>query len=226
VDASVHLWDVEREAEVPVKLRHDAVVGTLAFSPDGSTLATGSVDSSLRLWDVAAAYAGEARRELHRQPASVTAVAYAGGGEWLVTGHSNKVLRILDAGTGRLLGSMRGPEAPVSLIQPSPDGQHIAVASQDRSIRLFDLSRREQMTVVAGHRKPATSLSFLADGSHLASVAQENEVQLWDLEASRPIAALSGPATESFVGLALFGAGDHIAVALGDGRIRLWGPAP
>jgi serine/threonine protein kinase len=226
VDATVHLWDVEREAEVPVKLRHDAVVGTLAFSPDGSTLATGSVDSSLRLWDVAAAYAGEARRELHRQPASVTAVAYAGGGEWLVTGHSNKVLRILDAGTGRLLGSMRGPEAPVSLIQPSPDGQHIAVASQDRSIRLFDLSRREQMTVVAGHRKPATSLSFLADGSHLASVAQENEVQLWDLEASRPIAALSGPATESFVGLALFGAGDHIAVALGDGRIRLWGPAP
>jgi serine/threonine protein kinase len=225
VDANVHLWDVDREAEVPVKLRHDAGVGTLAFSPDGSMLATGSQDSSLRLWDVAAAYAGDARRELHRQPASVTAVAYAGGGEWLITGHSNKVLRLLDARTGRLLGTMRGPEAPVSLILPSPDGQHIAVASQDRSIRLFDLSRREQVTLIAGHRKPATSLCFLADGSHLASVAQENEVQLWDLEASKPIAALSGPASEYFVGLALYGAGDHITVALGDGRIRLWGPA-
>jgi tRNA A-37 threonylcarbamoyl transferase component Bud32 len=225
VDANVHLWDVEREAEVPVKLRHDAVVGTLAFSPDGSTLAAGSVDSILRLWNVGAAYAGDPRRELHRQPASVTAVAYAGGGEWLITGHSNKVLRILDARTGRLLASMRGPEAPVSLVLPSPDGQHIAVASQDRSIRLFDLSRREQVTMFAGHRKPATSLCFLADGSHLASVAQENEVQLWDLEASKPIAALSGPASESFVGIALYGAGDHIAVALGDGRIRLWGPA-
>ena len=225
VDASVHLWDVSREAEVPVKLRHDAVVGTLAFSPDGSTLATGSIDSSLRLWDVGAAYAGEARRDLHRQPASVTAVAYAGGGDWLITGHSTKVLRLLDARTGRLLASMRGPEAPVSLVLPSPDGQHIAVASQDRSIRLFDLSRREQVTVFAGHRKPATSMCFLADGSHLASVASENEVQLWDLEASKPIAALSGPASESFVGLALFGAGDHLAVALGDGRIRLWGPA-
>jgi serine/threonine protein kinase len=225
VDAKVHLWDVEREAEVPVELRHDAGVRTLAFSPDGSTLATGSEDSTLRLWNVAAASAGDGRRELHRQPASVTAVAYAGGGEWLITGHSNKVLRLLDARTGRLLASMRGPEDRVSLVLPSPDGQHIAVASQDRSIRRFDLSRREQVTLIAGHRKPATSLCFLADGSHLASVAQENEVQLWDLEASKPIAALSGPASESFVGIALYGAGDHIAVALGDGRIRLWGPA-
>jgi serine/threonine protein kinase len=225
VDASVHLWDVERAQELPVKLRHDAVVGALAFSPDGSTLASGSTDSSLRLWDVGAANAGEARRELHRQPASVTALAYAGGGDWLVTGHSNKVLRLLDARTARLLASMRGPEAPVSLVLPSPDGQHIAVVSQDRLIRIFDLVSRAQVTVVAGHRKTVTSLCFLADGQHLASVAQENEVQLWDLESNKPIAALSGPATESFVGLALFGAGDHIAVALGDGRIRVWGPA-
>jgi hypothetical protein len=225
VDASVHLWDVGRGLEVPVLLRHEAVVQTLAFSPDGSTLASGSVDSNLRLWDVGAALSGEARRELHRQPASVTALAYAGGGDWLISGHSNRVLRLLDARTGRLLASMRGPEALVSLIVPSPDGQHIAVASHDRSIRLFDLASREQVTVVGGHRKPATSMCFLAEGTHLATVAQENVVQLWDLEAKAPLAALWGLAEESFVGLALFGAGDHVAVALGDGRIRLWGPA-
>jgi len=225
VDASVHLWDINRGHEVPVKLRHDAVVGTLTFSPDGSTLATGSVDSNLRLWDVGAAFAGEARRELHRQPAGVTAVAYAGGGDWIITGHSNRVLRMLDARKGRLLASMRGPEALVSLILPSPDGQHIAVASHDRSIRLFDLASREQMAVVGSHKRPTTSMCFLADGTHLASVAQENVVQLWDLEARTPLAALWGPSDVTFVGIALFGAGDHIAVALGDGRIRLWGPA-
>src|SRR4029434_9146797 len=101
-----------------------------ARAPTCASLATPSTDSSLRLWDVGAAYAGESRRELHRQPASVTAVAYAGGGDWLITGHSRKVLRLLDARPGRLLASMRGPEAPVSLVLPSPDGQHIAVASQ------------------------------------------------------------------------------------------------
>jgi WD40 repeat protein len=225
VDAAVHLWDINRGHEVPVKLRHDAVVGTLTFSPDGSTLATGCTDSNLRLWDVGAAFAGEARRELHRQPASVTAVAYAGGGDWIITGHSNRVLRLLDARTGRLLASLRGPEALVSLLLPSPDGQHLAVASHDRSIRLFDLASREQVAVLGSHKRPATSMCFLADGTHLASVAQENVVQLWDLEARTPLAALWGPSDVTFVGIALFGAGDHIAVALGDGRIRLWGPA-
>jgi hypothetical protein len=224
VDGGVHVWDMERGEEVPVKLRHDALVGALAFSPDGSTLATGCMDSSLRLWDVGAALAGEARRELLRQPAGVTALAYAGGGEWLVTGHVNRILRMLDATTGRLLATLRGPEALVSLLCLSPDGHHLAVASHDRSIRLFDLATREQVAVVAGHRKPATSLSFFADGTHLATVAQDNSVQLWDLEAHAPLAALWGPAEESFTGVTLFGGGHHIAVALGDGRIRVWGP--
>jgi serine/threonine protein kinase len=224
VDGGVHVWDVEQGEEVPVKLRHDALVGALAFSPDGSTLATGCMDSNLRLWDVDAALAGQARRELLRQPAGVTALAYAGGGEWLVTGHVNRILRMLDATTGRLLATLRGPEALVSLLCLSPDGHHLAVASHDRSIRLFDLATREQVAVVAGHRKPATSLSFFADGTHLATVAQDNSVQLWDLEAHAPLAALWGPAEESFTGVTLFGGGHHIAVALGDGRIRVWGP--
>ena len=224
VDGGVHIWDMERGDEVPVKLRHDALVGALAFSPDGSTLATGCMDSNLRLWDVGAALAGQPRRELLRQPAGVTALAYAGGGEWLVTGHVNRILRMLDARTGRLLATLRGPEALVSLLCLSPNGHHLAVASHDRSIRLFDLATREQVAVVAGHRKPATSLSFFADGTHLATVAQDNSVQLWDLEAHAPLAALWGPAEESFSGVTLFGGGHHIAVALGDGRIRVWGP--
>jgi WD40 repeat protein len=79
--------------------------------------------------------------------------------------------------------------------------------------------------LLPGHRRPATSLAFFADGLHLASVALDNAVQLWDLDTQTALAALWGPAAESFAGVALFGQGDHIAVALADGRIRVWGPA-
>jgi hypothetical protein len=58
----------------------------------------------------------------------------------------------------------------------------------------------------------------------LATVALDNAVQLWDLEAQSALAALWGPSQDSFAGVALFGGGDHIAVALADGRIRVWGP--
>jgi eukaryotic-like serine/threonine-protein kinase len=225
VDGVVHLWDMQKADEVPVRLRHDESVGTLAFSPDGATLATGSLDANLRLWDVGAALAGEARRELVRQPAGVTALAWAGGGEWILTGHSSRVLRLLDPHRLRLLATMRGPEGLVNLLALSPDGRFMAVASHDRTVRLFDLATREQSAVLAGLRRPATSLCFLGDGGFLATVCQENAVQLWDLETRLPGAMLWGPADESFVGLALFGDSNHLAVALADGRIRVWGPA-
>ena len=225
VDGVVHLWDMAKGEEVPVRLRHDESVGTLAFSPDGATLATGSLDANLRLWDVGAALGGEARRELLRQPSGVTALAWAGGGEWILTGHSARVLRLTDPHRSRLLATLRGPEALVSLLALSPDGRYMAVASQDRTVRLYDLATREQTALLAGLRRPATALCFLADGGYLATVCQENAVQLWDLETRSPGTTLWGPANESFVGLALFGESNHLAVALADGRIRIWGPA-
>jgi WD40 repeat protein len=227
VDGVVHLWDMAKGEEVPVRLRHDESVGTLAFSPDGAKLATGSLDAALRLWDVRAALRGEPRRELIRQPSGVTALAWAGGGEWLLTGHANRVLRLIDPfrdpSRGRLLATLRGPEGLVNLLVPSPDGQHVAVGSHDRTVRLYDLGSREQVAAL-DLRRPATSMCFLADGDFLATVSHENAVQLWDLEERAPAAALSGPAEECFVGIALYGDLDHIAVALADGRIRLWGP--
>jgi len=226
VDGSVHLWDRPSGEEVPVRLRHDALVGTVAFSPDAKLLVSGGMDQNLKLWDLGAARAGEARRELLRQPSGVTALSYAGGDPWLlVTGHANRVLRVLDASSLRLVATLRGPEGAVSLVCPVPGGRRLVVASQDRTLRFFDLASRSQLFTMPGHRKPTTSIAFFPDGSHLATVAQDNAVHLWDLEARSLVAALWGLAEESFAGVALFGAGDHMAVALSDGRIRVWGPA-
>jgi eukaryotic-like serine/threonine-protein kinase len=225
VDGSVHLWDVARGEEASARLRHDALVGALAFSPDGATLATGSVDSTLRLWDVGAALAGQARRELHRQPAGVTALTYAGGGDWILTGHANRVLRLQDARSGRLLATLRGPEGLVSVLVLAPDGLHVAAASHDRSIRVFDLATREPAALLEGLKKPAVSLAFLPDGEHLISVGLDNSAQLWDVHEEKQRAALWGLSGESFAGVAVFRGGNHITVALADGRMRVWGPA-
>jgi predicted Ser/Thr protein kinase len=225
VDGSVHLWDLETGQELAVSMRHDALVGAVAFSPDGRTLATGGMDSSLKLWDVRAAMAGEARREMLRQPSGITALSYAGEGAWLITGHANRVLRVHDARTSRLMATLRGPEGAISLLCAAPDGRRLAVVSQDRAIRLYDLVSRSELFVMSGHKKPAAGLSFFPDGMHLATVALDNAVQLWDLDSRSSLAALWGPSDESFAGVALFAGGDHIAVALSDGRIRLWGPA-
>jgi WD40 repeat protein len=226
VDGNVHLWDAQRGTEFKVKWRHEAMVPALAFSPDGRFLASGGLDSNLKIWDVQAALAGEARRELYRQPAGVTAVCWAAQGQAVVTAHGNRVLRLQEAKTGRLVATLRGPEATINLLALHPDGKRLAVASHDRSLRFFDMTSRQQVLQLAlPHRRPLSALVFFPGGEHVATVAQDNAVQLWDLSATTPLAALWGQQDDVFVGLALFRDGDHLAVALADGRIRLWGPA-
>ena len=56
-------------------------------------------------------------------------------------------------------------------------------------------------------------------------LALDNVVQIWDLDSQAVMASLYGADEEAFVGVALFGAGEHLVVAMADGRIRLWGPA-
>jgi WD40 repeat protein len=173
---------------------------------------------------VGAALGGDARRVLLRQPTAVTALAWTGGGEAILTGHTSRVLRLLDPVRGRLLATLRGPTAQVTQLLLSPDGQSMAVASRDRTIRVIEIETRQETATLALPRS-SSALCFLSDGGFLASVGLGNSVQLWDLETREPAAALWGPTGESFIGLALYGELNHLAVALADGRIRIWGPS-
>ena len=223
VDGSVHLWDVARGTAIPVRLRHEGMASAVAFSPDGALLASGGLDANLKLWDVSAARSGEARRELYRQPAGVTAAAWVGHGTNVLTGHVSRVLRMTDVRTGRLTASLRGPEAQVGVIVLAPDGRRVAVASHDRTVRLFDTTTRTALgSFVAGQRRPVVSLGFLDGGAVIATVSLENVVQLWDAETGSSLGSVSGPADEALAGVALWGGGRRLVAALSDGRLRLW----
>jgi hypothetical protein len=225
VDGAIHLFDVARGEELPVRLRHEDMVSCLAFSPDGKTLASGGTDTNLKLWEVSGCRSGDPRRELHRQPSAITALAYAGEGRKLVTAHTNRILRVLDAATVRLTATLRGPEAPVTLLRANPNGRMLVAGSQDRLLRVFNLESKAPPESLGPFRKPLTAACFFADGRHLVTVGLENVVQIWDLESRSAMASLYGAAEEAFVGVTLYGAGEHLAAALADGRVRLWGPA-
>ena len=208
-----------------MKLRHEEMVSCLAFSPDGRTLVSGGTDTNLKLWDVRGCQGGDPRRELYRQPSAVTALAFAGEGKRLVTAHANRNLRVLEAATVRLTATLRGPEAAVTLIRPDPKGRLLVTGSQDRSMRVFDLDTQAPPRSFGPFRKPLTAACFFEDGRHLATVGLENVLQIWDLESGDVVASLYGGAEEGFVGVARYGTGEHLAVGLADGRIRLWGPS-
>jgi WD40 repeat protein len=225
VDGKIHLWDLDKRQEVPLRLAHDASIGQLAFSPDGSTLASGGLDSTLKLWDLAQIRQGEPQRRLIREPSGVTALVYSRDGALIVTGHTNRILRVHDVRTGKLTATLRGHEGAVAIATSSPDGNQIATGGRDASIRIFDLNRREEVRKLEGHRKAIAALDYFPRGTELASVAMDNALILWDVQSGAPGSTLWGAKGEVFAGVAVTTDDPLVVAGLADGRLKVWAPA-
>jgi hypothetical protein len=225
VDGAVHVWQMDTGTDLKVRVSHDGSVGAVAFSPDGNILATGGMDSALKLWEMPALRAGDPRRTLHRQPAAVTALAFLRNGAWIMTGHTNRILRLQDASSGRLIQTFRGPEAAPSFFAVSPDGNLLACGGRDHAVRIFDLTSKSEVHVLKEHNRPISSLAFFPDGEHLASVAMDNTLILWDLKSGSSVRTLWGKPEESFASVGVFAQGRQLACGLSDGRIKIWAAA-
>jgi WD40 repeat protein len=122
-----------------LSLRGDrSFVWALALSPDGSRLASGGFDDTVKLWDVAT---GQERAALRGHTDQVGAVAFAPDGRLLASGSHDGTVKLWDAATGRELVTLRGHTGTVTAVAFSPDGRCVASASHDRTVRLWRLAR-------------------------------------------------------------------------------------
>src|SRR5205823_4653918 len=145
----VRLWEVARGPnQTPVTLEgHRDAVFSVAFSPAGHpqsgswVLATGSADSTIRLWDVAT------RRELipplKRHAHGIYCVAFSPDGRTLASAEGDCTVRLWNVAARPVfqIATLQEHTAPVVCVAFSPDGRTLASASQDRSIRLWDVAK-------------------------------------------------------------------------------------
>jgi len=156
------------------RLQHDDDVCEVAFSPDGSRLATGSDDNLARIWDASTG------RELTRlqHGGCVSSVAFSPDGSRLATAsHQDNLARIWDASTGRELTRLQHDNWVLS-VAFSPDGTRLATGSIDELARIWDASTGRELTRLQ-HTHPVFWVAFSPHGTRLATGSGGGQARIW-----------------------------------------------
>lgn len=162
-------------------------MSSLAFSSDGATLASSSVDGVARIWDVATGRpVGEASTGF---VTSAFGAAVSPDGKTFASGGIDGKVRLWDVAGGRPLGEpIDAHTTPIWSVAFSPNGAIVASGGTDNTVKLWDVAAGHALgEPLAGHTAMILSLAFSPDGATLASGSSDNTVRLWDVATGRPL---------------------------------------
>jgi WD40 repeat protein/serine/threonine protein kinase len=175
----VSLWDTATGKNIATLLGHRNAITSLAFSPDGSQLASSSTDQTSRLWD---GQSGRPLATLRGHTLPVNQIAFSPDGGFLATGSSDNTIRQWDVVTGDEVLHFRGHEDAVCTMAYSPDGAALITGSNDGAVRLWDADSRLSHTVLRGHTSFVYDVAFHPDGRQIASSAWDGTVRVWNAD--------------------------------------------
>lgn len=200
----------------------NAVTG-LAFSPDGTRLASSSEDGTLRLWWTATGRPVGAPLRGHK--GSVNAVAFSPDGTRLASAGEDGTIRLWDPVRGVPVGApMRGHTGPVMSVAFQPGGDLLASAgSDDGTVRLWNpRTGMQRGDPLPGNNSVVRTVRFSPDGTRLVSGGDDGSIRQWNPATGRPIAEPIRAGARSVRDVAFGAGGKLLASAHADGSLLLW----
>jgi WD40 repeat protein len=213
---------------------HLSQVATVAWSPDGKRIASGSWDQTVQVWDATSG----AQPFIYRgHTTNVNAVAWspirtsqsiasASGNSFFKGEH---IVQLWNAATGGHILTYGGHTQPVRSVAWSPNGMSIASGSEDKTVQIWDASRGILMLAYSRHTGVVSSVTWSPDGKYIASASDDKTVQVWDAQATTLLFSFDHTSTVNAVAWSPDGA--RIASASGnffvgnDHIVQVWDAA-
>ena len=155
---------------------------------------------------------------------SVLAVAFSPDGRFIVSGSSDKTLKVWDAANRALLKTLSGHDRPVSSVAFSPDGRFIVSGSWDKTLKLWDAANGALLKTFKGHGDLVQSVAFSRDGRFIVSGSRDQTLKLWDAASGRELRTLQGH-TNWVRSVAFSPDGRFIVSGSDDGTLNFWDAA-
>ena len=168
---------------------HGDSVYAVAYSPDGKYLVTGSLDHTLKLWEVATGkevktYGGTAG---HKK--MVLCVAFSPDGHTIASGGADNTLKVWDVPVGSPIRSLKTGDA-TSAVALSADSAKVAIGGKDGSIRIVTAVDFKDLAKLDGHQGAVTGLAFSGNGQVLASAGADRTVRFWSIANGKLLATV------------------------------------
>ena len=197
---------------------HTSTVSSVAFSPDGQTVASGSWDGTIKLWNLAT---GEEVRTLTGHTHRVWSVAFSPDSQTLASGSFDNTIKLWNLATGKEVRTLTGHTSYVYSVAFSPDGQTLLSGSDDKTIKLWNVTSGKEVRTLTGHTNSVRSVAFSPDGQTLLSGSDDKTIKLWNLATGKEVHTLTGH-INSVWSVAFSPDGQTVASGSGDGTIQLW----
>ena len=197
---------------------HSEGVYSVAWSPDGKTLASGSYDETIRLWDVAT---GKTTATLKtRDGDHVTSVAWRADGKLLASGSYDKTVRLWDVATAKITATLDGHTECVDFVAWSPDGKSLASIGGG-AIKLWDVGTGKNIATIQRKQEWVNSVAWSPDGKSLASGNADGVVKVRSVANGMTIASLDAESGLNVLAIAYSPHGKTLASGNGC-TIELW----
>lgn len=240
-DCTVKVWRLWQLSPAELRTRtppvlaltlagHTNLVASVAISPDGRTIASGSRDRTIQLWDLNTA---ELLGALTGHSDRVTCVTFSSDGQILASAGAEGTIKIWQVSTGELRSTLSGHAGAVNTVALSPDGKTAISGSWDRTVKLWNLQDGSLAHTLSGHLLSVASVAVSPDGQTLATGSLDATIKLWDLPSSdggagNPTAAqefllqtLSGH-SRGVSAVAFSPDGQTLVSASQDGTVKIW----
>jgi hypothetical protein len=207
----------------PIKAAHLSLVESLAYSPDGRYLASGSFGEVV-LWD---AQTGAVVRRLKGFAERVVALAFSHNGKLLATGGGAPTqegeVKVFEVASGKLVREIKKDvhSDTVFGVCFSPDDKMLASCGADKFVKTFDVASGKFLKSFEGHTHHVLAVGWQGDGKLLASAGADNVVKIWDFVKGEQVRTIPA-AGKQVTALKFIGKGPLFITCSGDQTIRVW----
>ena len=168
---------------------HTDCVYSVAFSPDGRYVLSGSVDNTLKLWEVST---GREVRSFKGHIDWVFSVAFSLDGRYVLSGSRDYTLKLWEVSTGHEVRSFDGHTSSVLSVAFSLDGRYVLSGSVDNTLKLWEVSTGQEIRSFKGHKDYVYSVAFSPDGRYVLSGASGGALKMWKVSEGLEVRTFEG----------------------------------